>query len=696
MVRHGAGRRCAQLLAALLVLALSSANADPDLWRGSSCDAHPTSRQKRHGAPSGLDSSTTFVVAKGGSAVSALCPGQSYAVSVAYSSSRETLLSSSQGSLGSSGSCPNRVNFVNKAQSHGATLTVGCTLSGSITLRATSATGETGSLLTQTASLTIDPSCAAASCTGSTTATSKPPSPPPPRPSPPPSSTGGGNATSSTTGAPAPTARPAAVTCPTSALGYHCSKPLSHGAVMHWSTGGGPPSTACTQSMLAAGPPPGDAAASLHLAIESPLQGYLSLAFAQRPGKMYPASAIIGSVDGSDMAVNAVPMDSYTVRTGDALADAANWASYRGIVQTPAGTVMCFTVQLSSSPSAAAAAGRRLLLGRGLFATGGSTDAAPTLDPAEVSLVWAVNDVPQYTTHTAKGGVKVNTVTGAATTVSGAREMYIIVHGSLMALCWVLLLPLGLLCARHRWVLRGRKAGQKELWFYIHVGCQLAGVVLFVVAIIIAFTMLGTDGGDGTVRQLKTAHKALGISLAGLAGLQLVVAFVRPAPTAPRRPAWNFVHHNLGRLAVLTSWAAVYVGIWLTHMGDGMSLGAWLWPVVAVMGLLVGADVLLTLLGPSLPAPAPAGGGGATATAPPGASPAWAQYAEGGAKGAPGWQSELAYKGASAPPEPAQYALAARRNDAPALVPAARAAPGLQQQQAPSSSWAIGRYDGRA
>ncbi len=43
------------------------------------------------------------------------------------------------------------------------------------------------------------------------------------------------------------------------------------------------------------------------------------------------------------------------------------------------------------------------------------------------------------------------------------------------------------------------------------------------------------------------------------------VAFLRPAPDAPRRPLWNAVHHNLGRLAVLAAWANCSLGIYLAH-----------------------------------------------------------------------------------------------------------------------------------
>lgn len=50
---------------------------------------------------------------------------------------------------------------------------------------------------------------------------------------------------------------------------------------------------------------------------------------------------------------------------------------------------------------------------------------------------------------------------------------------------------------------------------------------------------------------------------------QVVAAFIRPHPGKRVRSAWNFVHHNMGRLVVLVAWAAIWLGVTLWHKMGG-------------------------------------------------------------------------------------------------------------------------------
>lgn len=49
---------------------------------------------------------------------------------------------------------------------------------------------------------------------------------------------------------------------------------------------------------------------------------------------------------------------------------------------------------------------------------------------------------------------------------------------------------------------------------------------------------------------------------------QLIVGFVRPSPTGRIRPFWNVLHHNLGRVTVLSAWATLYMGIYMAHTSE--------------------------------------------------------------------------------------------------------------------------------
>lgn len=180
-----------------------------------------------------------------------------------------------------------------------------------------------------------------------------------------------------------------------------------------------------------------------------------------------------------------------------------------------------------------------------------------------------------------------------------------------MSAAWVLLLPLGALTARHRWAAKGKRFRQpdhagtgcctKEAWFYTHVLLQLTGLGLFIASFVLALLKLEIEENDGPAG----AHKVMGFVVAGMAGLQLLAAFIRPAPSAPRRPMWNMLHHNLGRATVLLSWATVFLGVYLGHEQYDQPLTAWLGPLVAVLATLVFLDVVLTLVrGPLLGAAA--------------------------------------------------------------------------------------------
>lgn len=79
-------------------------------------------------------------------------------------------------------------------------------------------------------------------------------------------------------------------------------------------------------------------------------------------------------------------------------------------------------------------------------------------------------------------------------------------------------------------------------------------------------------------------EQVMGYLVAALAGLQFVVAFIRPAPGAPRRPVWNFLHHNLGRGALLLAWATVYLGVYLAHLSYEQVRCCWWWWLVVDSG----------------------------------------------------------------------------------------------------------------
>lgn len=71
---------------------------------------------------------------------------------------------------------------------------------------------------------------------------------------------------------------------------------------------------------------------------------------------------------------------------------------------------------------------------------------------AALGINYAVGASTGLQEHVAAGGFNVDMLSGAATAVSNDRQYYINVHGALMSVSWVLLLPLGTMFPAHRWV----------------------------------------------------------------------------------------------------------------------------------------------------------------------------------------------------------------------------------------------------
>jgi hypothetical protein len=132
------------------------------------------------------------------------------------------------------------------------------------------------------------------------------------------------------------------------------------------------------------------------------------------------------------------------------------------------------------------------------------------------------------------------------------------VHSKHLAVlvCRAFLLPLGVLCARHKWavpaIMVGSGGGAKLLWYVLHVSFQLSGVACFVAGIVIAALKLEGPGEP-------SAHKALGYTVAGLTVLQVLVSGRPGASGALRASCRLCTSRSLklsGRHARRSAWSA--------------------------------------------------------------------------------------------------------------------------------------------
>ncbi|KAG2429398.1 hypothetical protein HYH02_014054 [Chlamydomonas schloesseri] len=445
---------------------------------------------------------------------------------------------------------------------------------------------------------------------------------------------------SSTDSASASTA--AATTCAPSTLGYACSLALPGGGgeALHWTAGtAAPPDNACTRSSSSSSSATSTSATAsstatanlVHFALSSPQSGYLSIGFTQRAGMMAPANAVIGRIASGSATVETYYMTSYDLDppTNN------GWAAGAAVLSTSAGgTVLCFTVAADGAAAAAAAASghRRRQLStaaataatmprRSLAATTTTTTTTTStttaaaaaasssitnalgLNAAALELIWASHRSADLTaTHSRWGGVSLNGLSGAAaaSAASRRRDQMLALHGALAAAGWVLLVPLGLLLARHRRNVSALRRAPRvvvvagaswDMWLALHVGCVFLGTASGAASIGVAAAELrGSGASDGST----LAHRVTGWAVLGLAVLQMLSGGIRPAPGASRRRLWTLLHANLGRAAALLAWSCTGLGVFLAVTRYSQDLTAWAAPLAATLALLLGAELGLT------------------------------------------------------------------------------------------------------
>jgi len=352
---------------------------------------------------------------------------------------------------------------------------------------------------------------------------------------------------------------------------------------VHYSTNISLPENECTKGMGDGGLTVEQGA--LHMAFEAPTTGYIGLGFGA-DAAMQNSDVVWGFISSDQTLVNNwhIPAGDnyYYISINPSNSLAKPWAKNMGIVRMSASgrttTTLCFSRAWTETGSKVAT----------VLSTTGPTN-----------FIWAVaaagvTDV--MTQHTGRGSVLINLATGS----SEEQDVFSLkdkvnIHGALMTVAWVLLLPLGTLFARHRPLLGDHKLFGLQIWFQIHRAMQLSGMVLFIVGFAYAVYYFPRPTVMGETGQ---AHRYLGYICMGLAGTQVIAAFIRPAPDAPQRKYWNMMHHYLGRLTIVVAWTAVYLGIYIFHEAPNYqaSYTQWLVPVAVVMGTLVIVDIVLTLL----------------------------------------------------------------------------------------------------
>lgn len=226
--------------------------------------------------------------------------------------------------------------------------------------------------------------------------------------------------------------------------------------------------------------------------------------------------------------------------------------------------------------------------------------------------------------HKTRGDVTVNFATGltAASDPNEYKNLWIW-HGILMALSWVILIPIAILCSVARALLPNMEKG---LWFQLHRGLNIMGVLFSIIGFAVAVYVIAKEQGKTAEHFTQKPHHKIGLVVTVLALVNAMVGIFRPAaphapvaghddhdddaednkkgPSAPAelppkttaRIGFEYGHRVLGLSAILLAWFNVGSGAELLHgrYSDDIpdyALVAWI-----VMALIAAVTLALGIL----------------------------------------------------------------------------------------------------
>jgi hypothetical protein len=176
------------------------------------------------------------------------------------------------------------------------------------------------------------------------------------------------------------------------------------------------------------------------------MQGYVAVGFTQRPGKMFPADAVIGS-SGPNGAkyVQSYKILGYSVHNPKDVTP--GWAGHMGLISSGSNgtTTLCFSRPITTV----------------------SAQATPSLTPTSLPIIWAVSKSGDVRKHDFQGALvlDVEARTSQVLVVGGDGQAgrrgrasaADLAHGVLMMVAFVVLMPGAVLLARHKWLFGSKK-----------------------------------------------------------------------------------------------------------------------------------------------------------------------------------------------------------------------------------------------
>ncbi|KAF3703414.1 putative ferric-chelate reductase 1 [Channa argus] len=180
-------------------------------------------------------------------------------------------------------------------------------------------------------------------------------------------------------------------------------------------------------------------------------------------------------------------------------------------------------------------------------------------------------------------------ITGHPQDLSGSRSPLLIkFHGMLMLTAWMWMVSTAIFIARHYKHLwpNTNLLGQR-LWFQLHRTMMVLAVVLTGAAFALPFIYRrGWSKHAGS-------HPYIGCAVMALCVIQPIMAMLRPAPEAPRRIIFNWLHFGAGTAGQILAVVCMFLGasqqaLLLASLWSPAMLTGWLcWIALADMLLLI-------------------------------------------------------------------------------------------------------------
>ena len=152
----------------------------------------------------------------------------------------------------------------------------------------------------------------------------------------------------------------------------------------------------------------------------------------------------------------------------------------------------------------------------------------------------------------------------------------IFVHGLLMSIVWLVVLPICIFITRFFKVTPKQNFPKKldnKFWWYIHLGCNISAMVICTFAFYIMYDLMGFS---------TSTHAILGYTTLGLMYLQGLIGYLRgttggdyPHPEGKkwdhfdmtkRRLIFEHSHKTVGYVALFVAFAATFTGIYTMQM----------------------------------------------------------------------------------------------------------------------------------